>query len=111
MLARIYHLTVAQFRKNPNRVTRASSSLFGLLIKISKSKTVRFVIIIPKRLDKRSTYRNQTKRIITEIINSIIPKMTLKYEIWLQAKKILNRKEKTEVEVQLLKLFKQLNLI
>ncbi len=110
MLARIYHLTVDQFRKNPNPATRVSSSLFGLLIKISKSKTIRFVIIVPKRLDKRSTRRNQTKRVISEILDSIIPKMTLKYDIWLQAKKILNRKEKTKAETQLLKLLEQFNL-
>ena len=117
MLARSYHLTVAQFRKNPNLTARFSSILFGLSIKITKSKsksktkTSRFVIVVPKRLDKRSTNRNKSKRIISEALNKIIPKISLSRDVWLQAKKILHKNQKTEVEIELLKLFSRAQLL
>jgi ribonuclease P protein component len=67
-----------------------------MLTKPSQSGGVRVVIIVPKRLDKRSVYRNKTKRKISESISKKVVGESRSFDILIKAKKIIS-KENEEI--------------
>lgn len=72
------------------------ANLFGLLIsrQPSKNKPVvsRFGFIISTRVDKRATKRNRAKRLLTEALYRLIPKLKPGFDgIFLAKRTIVNR--------------------
>jgi RNase P protein component len=98
-------LTVLDFYKNPKIAKRVFLSNLTLFIKDSLIKPPRFTIIVPKSLDKRSSFRHRTKRVIIEAIRPYLKKIKIKKDFLIKAKKILNKKDRKTAEKELLLYF------
>ena len=100
MLPRINRITVREFRKSPYPFKSFNTPSFHILAKQSQKNTPRFALFVPKSVDKRSTARNKTKRIISEIIKSLLTRRQLyNYDFQIKAKTIIENKEKAEKEI------------
>lgn len=94
MLPKKYRLTFKEFNQNKQHPVKFTSVYFDLLIKSSNNLNPRFVIITPKSIDKRSSLRHRTKRIILEEVKKILPKIKNNIEVMIKAKKVLNKNDK-----------------
>jgi ribonuclease P protein component len=110
MLPKPYRLTTPQFRLNKNSYSRFSTPFFTLLMKPSNSETPRFTFVTPKSLDKRSTVRNRTKRIISALIFKYRVDMRGYRDVFVKLHKIVNDKNKQELNVHLLTTFEKAGL-
>lgn len=104
MLPKKNRLKVWSFFKNPNKIQRISSPSVLLLSKNSNFPLPRFAISVPKTLEKRSTLRHQTKRIIIEAIRPYL-QIKIKKDFFLKAKAIFQKKEKEKIEKEIKKVF------
>ena len=89
MLPKSLRITVGQFNKNPNIAIKKYANNFNLFIKKDAGDRLKFVISVPKRLDKRATKRNRTKRIIEQVILSIKNELTGEDQVLIRAKRII----------------------
>lgn len=91
MLPKKHRLTLQEFYQNPQNVRKYQSPMFSFLVKPTISASSRFTIVVPKSLDKRSTRRNRTKRIIREIIKQkMLNNVKSKIDVLIKPKKIIN---------------------
>lgn len=60
------------FYKNPRKADRFDSFFFYAFIKKSSGNNPKFCIIVPKKVDRRSTKRNKTRRLLAENIKKFI---------------------------------------
>lgn len=86
MLPKARRVSVALTRTLPDKPIIVSTADF--LLRRYPGKT-RFACAVPKRLDKRATRRNRTKRLILEAIHLLLPKVTPGFDVVISAKKIL----------------------
>ncbi|OGF99265.1 hypothetical protein A2Y99_04145 [Candidatus Gottesmanbacteria bacterium RBG_13_37_7] len=93
MTPKRHHLTFFQFQQNSNPKKNITSSLFNISVKKTNARFSRLVILVPVRLDKRSSSRHQTKRIVTQVLVSLLPEFKNQNDILLKPKKILSKKE------------------
>lgn len=100
MLSKSLRIKIAEFNKIPQKTTKIYSSNFNLFVK-NKSGGTRFVISVPKSVDKRASKRNYTRRVIEQAILSI--KNDLKANRWvlIRAKQIINTENKKSLELEL----------
>lgn len=68
-------------------------------------------VSVPKSLDKRSSYRNRTKRIIMEIIQKRLPAFISSADILIKSKKILKKEERPTVEKEIETLLKRAGIM
>lgn len=111
MLPKKFRLTVPQFTLNKRPYTTIPSPFFTLLIKLSSQKNPRFTIVVPKSLDKRSTKRNRTKRIISAVLLSNLSAVTGDKDVLIKAKKIITEDIETKANRELLELLRRAGLM
>ncbi len=104
MLPQIYRLTYQEFFQNraPRRIYHSLN--FDLTVKSSKESGAHFVISISKSIDKRSSYRNRSKRIISESLREVIPQIKIDVDILIKSKKIIKKEEKQYIVKELIML-------
>lgn len=68
MLPKKHRLTFPQFQKNRQKANFLRTPLISIYSKKTTSQYTRFVIIVPKSVDKRSVRRHRIKRVIAEYI-------------------------------------------
>lgn len=95
MLPKKYRLTFQQFKKNAQRPTAIHTSTLSFFIKKSPLLFTRFVVIVPKLVDKRSTKRHRIKRVIMNNIYNDINEIHKGYDVLIKVKK---RQEETNVK-------------
>jgi ribonuclease P protein component len=93
MLPKKYRIVYRDFAKDPSFSQKFSSSLFDLYYKKSKEGDLGFVFVAGKKLDKRSTRRNTTKRLMTETVWKLLPNTKTSGRIMVRAKKIISKKD------------------
>lgn len=111
MLPKKFRITFFDFRKNSQRADRLNYLLLTFLIKKSNSKNIRFVIIVPKSLDGRSSYRHLSKRIIAESLRPYINRDLTAVDVLIKPKKIIGKNERVMVEKEIAGLFGRLREI
>ncbi len=94
MLPPKYRLTFREFLQNKQRSKKLTLPYFDLFIKPARTQNSRFLVITPKSIDKRSVVRHRIKRIITEAIKKILPKIKNNTEVMIKAKKAINKNDK-----------------
>ncbi|MBI4991178.1 ribonuclease P protein component [Candidatus Gottesmanbacteria bacterium] len=98
MLPKKYRLTFKEFNQNKQHPVKFTSVYFDLLIKSSNNLNPRFVIITPKSIDKRSSLRHKTKRIIIEAIRKKLDKIGSNKDVLVRTKRTIDKKDKVSVE-------------
>lgn len=111
MLPKKFRTTFFDFRKNSQRADRLNGTLLTFLIKKSESRNTRFVIIVPKSLDKRSSYRHLSRRIIVEFLRPHTQRVLPGVDVLIKPKKIIGKNDKTAVEKEIAVLFGRLREI
>lgn len=104
MLPKKYRITLPDFNKIKQRGEKFPSSILAFFIKKSTSPFPRFVAIISKSLDKRSSYRNRTRRIITEAVRRQLGTFSTQAAVLIKAKKILKKEDRLSVENEIKKI-------
>lgn len=110
MLPKKFRTTVPGFAANLTPSILYTSPLFTLLVKKTNINLPRLVIVVPKRLDKRSTKRHLSKRLIIETLRGDLSKLRGGVDILIKAKKIITRENKTVWENEFKQLFKKAGL-
>ena len=91
MLPKKNRLTYNEFQQNPNTSFHYNTKLIHVVRKITTGKIPRFVIIVPKRLEKKTVTRHQIRRILIELIRSIMPKIQNPFDFLVKPKKIFTK--------------------
>lgn len=111
MLPKKFRLTVSSFNLIPQKSTSVNASLLVIKLKKAKDNHPRFAVIVPKSLDKRSTARHKTQRIIMKAIENKLGSVKTAASILLLAKKTLDKKDLIQVEKELEKVFPKIFLL
>lgn len=108
MLPSQFRLSLVTFRHNPDRPIHYNSPFFIVSVKKSQTPTPRFVIFVPKALDRRSVVRHKTKRIMVELLRLAIPQFQSfcliqkqGREVSIRMKKLITRENKLIVQKEL----------
>lgn len=101
MLPKKLRIKVLDFNKNPQKFTKINSSNFNLFIKNARGTGPKFVLSVPKSVDKRSTRRNKVKRIIEQVILSLDKDTNAKKEILIRAKNLISDVIRKSAEAEL----------
>lgn len=101
MLPKKYRLTFQEFYRNPNFSRKYFLKTFNIAVKANDKKNTRFVVSVPKYLDKRSTRRHSIKRLTLEIVRKHLDKLNKPVDVFIKLKKITTEKDKKEVEQEL----------
>lgn len=88
MLPKKFRLKFIEFYKNPNRRRKFSTVILDLFFKVSDNTFPRFVIVVAKSLDKRSSRRHKTRRMIVEVIRKHLLEIEGGGDILIRVKKI-----------------------
>jgi len=104
VLAKHFRIKQSDFFRNKSPVKKKFSDRFSLLIKKKDDKKNGFVINVPVKLDKRSVYRNRTRRMIELIIRELPFDSGKNAMILIRARKILNKNELAKAAGDLKKL-------
>lgn len=111
MLPKIYRTTVSEFYQNRQTAQKINFSLFMVLLKINNKGTARFVIIVPKVLDKRSVYRHRTKRLVAEEIGKQLENLkNFHYDFSFKMKKIITDKNRFLLGKEIVQMLKDLQI-
>ena len=109
MLSKQNRITVSQFNQNKSFPKRFYSPNFQIFVKNGIDNAA-FTVSVPKHLDKRAVYRNQTKRIILEIIYKLLPKFK-PFMVLVKPKKIMQKKERKSIEQELNEVFGKMGIL
>jgi len=110
MLPKKFRTTVPGFALNSESSKSYSASLLNVVVKKSNISLPQFVIVVPKRLDKRATLRHLTKRIIVEVLRVNLSKIKGGVDILIKAKKIIRKEDRVLLRQELSNLFKKSGL-
>lgn len=98
MLPKKFRLTVAQFNQIPQRSLEFKTDFVSFKIKKQTGSYPRFAVIVPKSLDKRSSKRHLTKRIILETIYKESKNGNLPLSILVRLHKIINKENQHNIK-------------
>lgn len=106
MLPKKFRLTFTQFNNLFGSYKEIKSAFFTIRLKTQTDyPRPRFVVVTPKALDKRSTKRHFTKRIVLEEIYKQVKKINKPVGVLIKPKKLINTKNKNIMIKDLLFLF------
>lgn len=116
MLPSQFRLSLVTFRHNPDRPIHHHSPFFTLSVKKSQTQIPRFVIFVPKVLDRRSVVRHKTKRIMAELLRLAIPQFQSfcliqkqGREVSIRMKKLITRENKLVAQKELAEIIKRIS--
>lgn len=106
-----FRTTVADFRANLHPLRRYFVPFAVVALKVSALVHPRIVIVTPKRIDKRSSRRHASRRIIVEAIRPFLPQLKGSADIMITVTKCLTKKEREETAIQLKQAFEKAGLL
>lgn len=109
MLPKKFHLTVAQFNQIPQKSLEFKADSVSFKIKKQTGSFPRFAVIVPKSLDKRSSRRHLTKRVILETVYKEIKNSNFFLSVLVRAQKIINKQNKHNIEKEIKYLLTKVN--
>ena len=112
MLPKKHRIKLVQFNQNPQK--NRSFSTYSLSIKTKKNinnRNSHFVVIVTKNLDKRSSKRHLTKRMIEEVIRAKLINIKNPLDILVKAKKTFKKEDKIILEKEVNDLFKKAEIL
>lgn len=84
------------------------SPLFGFLLLEKLSQPVsRFSFIVSTKISKKAVERNRIKRVLSETVRNLLPKIKPGFDGVFLAKKSLIGKKKIEIETEIERVFKK----
>ena len=87
------------------------SPLFGILVfKKDDQTTSRFSFIISTKISKKATERNRAKRVLSEAVRGLLPKVKPGFDAVFLGKKSLIGKNKKEIETEIEMVFRKSGL-
>lgn len=114
MLPRQHRLPLSiENRRLQQTGRRFQSSLLTLLVtnRDDNAGPTRFALVVSKKLDKRATKRNRTKRLLREALRMLLPQFQPGYDVVVYAKKILWEEKVSDIRSEVEKLLKQAGLV
>ena len=111
MLPKKYRLTVPQFQSNTKRSTALSTPFFTLVMKPGDGTNPRFVFMVPKSLDKRSTRRHRSKRILEGALLKTKTSLIGRQDVLIKLKHIVAQDKRKEVIHMLFDCLKKAGLL
>lgn len=111
MLPKKFRLTVSHFVANPALAKSYHGTLVTISIKNSNFKNTRFVIVVPKRIDKRASKRHLAKRLMIETLRRQLIKIKEVSDVLIKVKRIIRKEDSTRLENEITQLFKRAGLI
>lgn len=112
MLPKKYRLTVSQFNNLSVKSNDFNSESLNIRIKEGENnKFPKFVFVVPKKLDNRSTKRHLAKRIIAEAIRKQLLSIRIPVSMLVRARKIVKKTDRLNVEKEVKFLFTKANVI
>lgn len=89
MLPRRFRLNVNEFRLQTGPQLKKTTPHIDLFLKKKEAQNSHFAFVVPKKLNKRTTRRNRTKRLLQEIIFHLSPRLKPGFWILIKAKRII----------------------
>lgn len=109
MLPKKYRLTVEKFNQIPQKSKELGFVFLKIKIKNTLGAFPKFVFVVPKYLEKRSTIRHKSKRIIEELVREKIPNIKTPMSFLIKPKKIILKTDRQKVSEDLDSLFVRIN--
>ena len=103
MLPKKIRIKVSDFNKIPQRAIKKVFQNFNFYLKNS-GNGMKFVISVPKSLDKRASKRNYTKRIIEQVILSLIKELNGGKLVFIRAKEIIKKEKQKAMKEEVRKI-------
>ncbi len=111
MLPKKFRLTVSGFNRIPQKSKDFYSSHLNIKVKeIKENIYPRFVFVVPKHLDKRSSYRHLVKRTAEEIIRIYLTNIKNTANILVRVQKKIKKEDFTFLDKEILYLLSQAKL-
>lgn len=113
MLAKINRLPRIELKNLQARGKRFHSPLATLLVGKGSdvSSPPRFAVVVTKKLDKRATRRNRTRRLFHEVIRQLLPNINQGFNCVIYAKKILWEEKAEDIKPEIKHLLKKIGLL
>lgn len=112
MLPKKYRLKVQEFYRNKNPAKTVSGEKLVLLVKDSlQSGQSKFCVLTPKKLDKRSSSRNEMRRLVVEAIRPLLPRIKTSKNAMIKPKKIFKKEDRASLKQEVAELFARAGLI
>lgn len=108
MLPKKYRLTFLQFHQNKQKSIVTNTPLISVYIKKSTFPATRFVVVVPKAVDKRSTKRHAIRRIVYQSIFDKLKSLRPSFDVLIKVKSLV---DKPTLYAAIQKLLIQNNLI
>lgn len=93
MLPKKYRLKFVEFYQNPHKAKKFTTPVLDFFLKFSTNILPRFVVVVPKSLDKHSSKRHKTRRVIVEVIRKNLTKFKKTGDVLIKAKKIFKKED------------------
>lgn len=106
-----FRMTVADFRANLHPLHRLFVPFAVIAFKVSTSERPRIVIATPKRIDKRSSRRHASRRVIVEAIRPFLPQIRRNTDILITVTKCVTKQDRVNVAAQLKQMFEKAGII
>ena len=108
MLPKKFRLTVDRFNQIPQKSKERGYIFLNIKVKNTDDDFPKFVFLVPKFLDKRSSTRHLTKRIVEELVREKIPNIKNPMNFLIKPKKIILKTDRQKVGEELDSLFDKL---
>ncbi len=112
MLPKKHRISFEKFRsyaKSPP-VKIKTRHLLVLIQKAKVSQSTQFSFVVPKKLDKRATRRNQTKRLLSNVVFELSPILNPGFLVALMASAIITNEQYKEVFLEVDNVLKKFNI-
>lgn len=101
MLPKKNRITYQEFNRNTKRsYSRHFSPHCLIVVKPSDTAGCRFVVVVPKYIDKRSTARHKMKRYIMHTLQECKASMVSGKDVMIRVKKTIDDREDTKRELK-----------
>jgi RNase P protein component len=101
MLPKSQRITLPEFSRNRTPVKTLRSEHMGFITKKGQGSGFRVCVVVAKKLDKRSSRRHKTKRIIIEAIRSAAVLLPSKIDCLIRMRAIITDETKTALKEEL----------
>lgn len=82
-----------------------------MVAKKKEDRPTRFAFIIPKKIDKRTTKRNRTHRLLATAVRQLLPNVKNGYEVMIIAKKVSEKEKLEDIKPSIKEILKKAEII
>jgi len=111
MLAKKYRLPLkTEFGRIKKQGRLYHSQSFSLLL-AKQSGDSRFAFVVSKKIDKRAVKRNRVRRLLTESVRSLLPRLKSGMDVIFLAKKEITGRDFSQLSKEVNSMFTKLQLL